>query len=229
MTSERERPQLAVPAGADLVDRASNETPTTESDFIMSGKREAPQNPPTFGRYAEIPTEQLSAEQKEAYDFIMQARGMCPGPYRIWLQNAKLLKAMTPIGVYFQNEMQISKAEREIVTNCINGKWATAGYSNGEHEKLGEQVGLPAEKVAALIAGFPTTFEEPRQQVVYELTIALIAPRRIPEGLFRRAIALIGDAGLTDLTVLIGYFPSVSMTLAAYDVPAGASDYRPYK
>ena len=34
---------------------------------------------------------------------------------------------------------------------------------------------------AALIAGLPTTFEEPRQQVVYELTIALIAPRRNPD------------------------------------------------
>jgi hypothetical protein len=30
MTSERERPQLAVPAGPDLVDRASNETQTVE-------------------------------------------------------------------------------------------------------------------------------------------------------------------------------------------------------
>lgn len=209
--------------------RGPRRAPAPESDFIMSGKQDAAQNPPTFGRYAEIPTEQLSAAQKEAYDFIIQARGMCPGPYRIWLQNAKLLKAMTPVGVYFQKEMQISNVEREIVTNCINGKWATAGYSNGEHEKLGEQVGLPAEKVAALIAGLPTTFEEPRQQVIYEITTALIAPRRIPEGLYRRAIALIGDAGLTDLTVLIGYFTSVSMTLAAYDVPAGASDYRPYK
>lgn len=126
--------------------------------------------------------------------------------------------------MYFQKEMQISNLEREIVTNCINGKWATAGYSSAEHEKLGEQAGLPAEKVAALIAGLPATFEDPRQQVIYEMTIALIAPRRIPEGLYKRAIGLIGDAGLTDLTVLIGYFTSVSMTLAAYDVPAGASD-----
>jgi 4-carboxymuconolactone decarboxylase len=32
----------------------------------------------------------------------------------------------------------------------------------------------------------------------------------------------LGDAGLTDLTVLIGYFTSISMTLAAYDVPSNA-------
>ena len=193
----------------------------------MSEQQPGKQNPRTFGRYAEIPIEQLNPEQKEAYDYILKARNMCPGPYRIWLQNPKLLKAMTPVGVYYQREMQISKAEREIVTNSINGKWSTAGYSNGEHEEIGEQAGLPAEKVQALIAGLPTSFEDPRQQVIYEITQTLITPRRVPEGLYKRAISLLGDAGLTDVTVLIGYFTSVSMTLAAYDVPAGAPDFRP--
>ena len=181
----------------------------------------------TFGRYAEIPTAELNAEQQDAYAYIMQERGMCPGPYRIWLQNPKLLRAMTPIGVYYQKGLRISQAEKEIVTNCINGKWATAGYSNGEHEELGEKAGLPAAKVQALIAGLPTSFEDPRQQIIYEVTQTLITPRRLPAGLHKRAIDLLGDAGLTDVTVLIGYFTSVSMTLAAYDVPAGAPDQRP--
>jgi hypothetical protein len=64
--------------------------------------------------------------QEEAYDYILRERGMCPGPYRIWLQNPELLKAMTPIGVYYQKNLQISRQEHEIVTNCINGKWPTA-------------------------------------------------------------------------------------------------------
>jgi alkylhydroperoxidase family enzyme len=36
---------------------------------------------------------------------------------------------------------------------------------------------LPAEKVQALIAGLPTSFEDLRQQVIYEITQTLIAPR----------------------------------------------------
>jgi 4-carboxymuconolactone decarboxylase len=207
--------------------RTSNLVKKEEKE-VMSEQR-TKQNPRTFGRYAEIPTEQLTAEQKEAYDHILKARDMCPGPYRIWLQNPKLLKAMTPVGVYYQREMQISKAEREIVTNSINGKWATAGYSNAEHEEIAKQAGLPAEKVQALIAGLPTSFDDPRQQVIYEVTQTLIAPRRVPEGLYERAVGLLGDTGLTDVTVLIGYFTSVCMTLAMYDVPAGAPDFRPYK
>jgi hypothetical protein len=33
---------------------------------------------------------------------------------------------------------------------------------------------------------------------------------------------LLGDRGLTDLTVLIGYFTSMSLSLAVYDVPSNA-------
>ena len=196
---------------------------------IMPEQQIATQHPPTFGRYGEIPPEDFSPAQKEAYDYIVRERGMCPGPYRIWLQNPDLLKAMTPIGVYYQKKLKISRQEHEIVTNCINGKWATAAYSNKEHEEIAEKAGLPAEKVQALIAGLPTSFEDPRQQVIYEITQTLIAPRHVPQGLYQRAVDLLGDAGLTDVTVLIGYFTSVSMTLAVYDVPAGASDYSPYK
>jgi 4-carboxymuconolactone decarboxylase len=195
----------------------------------MPEQQVATQNPPTFGRYGEIPPAEFSPKQKEAYDYIVQERGMCPGPYRIWLQNPDLLKAMTPIGVYYQKKLQISRQEHEIVTNCINGKWATAGYSNKEHEEIAEKAGLPAEKVQALIAGLPTSFEDPRQQVIYEITQTLIASRHVPQGLYQRAVDLLGDAGLTDVTVLIGYFTSVSMTLAVYDVPTGASDCSPYK
>jgi 4-carboxymuconolactone decarboxylase len=194
----------------------------------MPRQQQATENPPTFGRYAEIPPEQFSPKQKEAYEYIVRERGVCPGPYRIWLQNPELLKAMTPIGVYYQKKLQISRQEHEIVTNCINGKWATAGYSNREHEEIAEKAGLPAEKVQALIAGLPTSFEDPRQQVIYEITQTLIASRHVPQGLYKRAVDLLGDAGLTDVTVLIGDFTSVSMTLAVYDVPAGASDYSPY-
>lgn len=176
----------------------------------------------TFGRYKELPLDEMSPEQKRAYEFTVQERGQVPGPYKIWLQNPKLIDVMVPLGAYYQGHSSLSKAEIEIATNLINARWLAA-YSNYEHEMIAEQAGgLPPEKVEALIAGLPTSFEDPRQQVVYEITSALIAPRVVPTGLYRRAVQLLGDVGLTDLTVLIGYFTSVSLTLMAYDVPSNA-------
>jgi 4-carboxymuconolactone decarboxylase len=120
----------------------------------------------------------------------------------------------------------LTKPEIEIATNMINGKWHVA-YGNYEHEIIGHFVrGLASEKVAALIAGLPTSFDDPRVQIVYELTSTLIAPRTVPLGLFRRARELSGDAGIVDLAILLGWYTGVAMSLAAYDVPAMADSTR---
>ncbi len=104
----------------------------------------------------------------------------------------------------------------------ITGRWLAA-YSNHEHEKIAEKLGhLQPEKVEALIAGLPTSFDDPRQQVVYELASTLAQPRVVPMGLFSRAKALLGDAGICDVAVLMGWFTGVSFTLMAYDVPSNA-------
>ena len=176
----------------------------------------------TFGRYTELSLDEMTADQKRVYEFTVKQRGEVPGPYKIWLQNPKLIEVMVPLGAYYQGHSSLSKAEIEIATNLTNAKWL-AGYSNYEHEIIAERDGgLLPEKVEALIAGLPTSFEDPRQQVIYEITSALIAPRVVPTGLYRRAVELLGHPGLTDLTVLIGYFTCVSISLRAYDVPSNA-------
>ncbi len=176
----------------------------------------------TFGRFEETPVDQMPADMKEAYDFTMKLRGLVPGPHKIWLANPKLSKTIVPIGAYYQTQSTLKKAEIEIATNLINGRWLTA-YSNYEHEMIAEKMGdLPPEKVEALIAGLPTSFVDPRQQVVYELVSALIAPRVVPKGLYQRAKDLLGNAGIVEVTVLLGWFTGVSLTLTAFDVPSNA-------
>jgi 4-carboxymuconolactone decarboxylase len=159
---------------------------------------------------------------KAAYEFTRELRGMVPGPHKIWLANPRLSQTIVPTGAYFQTESSLTKAEIEIVTNLTTGRWGTP-YANYEHEKIGvEQGRLAPESVEALISGRPVSFEDGRQQVVYELASALVTPRYVPLGLYRRAIALLGEAGIVDVTVLIGWFTAVSMTLAAFDIPADA-------
>ena len=44
----------------------------------------------------------------------------------------------------------------------------------------------------------------------------------MPLGLYRRARDLLGDAGIVNVTALMGWFTTVSLTLMAYDVPDDA-------
>ena len=95
----------------------------------------------SFGRYAEVPVADMSPDMKDAYDFTMRLRDIVPGPHKIWLANAKLSKTIVPVGVYYQAQSTLSKAEIEIVTILTTSRWLSA-YGTYEHEKIGEKLRL---------------------------------------------------------------------------------------
>jgi len=138
------------------------------------------------------------------------------------VHNPKLARAIGPLGGHFHpGQYSLTEREREIAVIITNSKWHSA-YPTSAHERRGNGVGLPAEKVEAMLSGLPSLFEDEREQVVYEMAICLINSRWASKGLYDRAVNALGHVGITDVITLMGYYTSVSMTLAFYDVPAGA-------
>ena len=177
---------------------------------------------PTFGRYGEIPYDEMTLEQQEGYRSLIETRGPLGGPRKIWVHNPKLGKAIGPLGGHFHpGHYSLTEREREIAVIITTSKWRSA-YPTAAHERRGKEVGLPAEKVAAMMSGLPTSFEDEREQVVHEMAICLSNSRWASKGLYDRAVKALGHLGITDVITLMGYYTSVSMTLAFYDVPAGA-------
>ena len=176
---------------------------------------------PTFGRYSEIPYDQMTPEQQEGYRSLMEARGRLPGPNKIYVHNPNLVKVMGPLGAYFRTGYSLSEREREIAVIIINSKFHSA-YPTNAHERAGKAAGLPADKVEAMLSGLPTSFDDTREQVIYEMAVCLSQSRWVSKGLYDRAVAALGHEGVTDAICLMGFYTSVSMTLALYDVPSGA-------
>jgi 4-carboxymuconolactone decarboxylase len=195
---------------------------------------------PTFGRYAEIPLEQMTAEQRRGYEYVMRERNRCPGPYKIWLENPPVMDLMVPLGAFYRDRSSLNDNERDIATVVTVAKWGSA-FAISEQERFAEErgvtAGIPAEKVERMIIGLPVSFDDPRQQAIYDVSTALINSRYVPKGLYDRAVKLLGNNGVTDLTVLIGYFTAVALTINFHDVPSYAkgikranveSFYRPF-
>jgi len=178
---------------------------------------------PTFGRYAEIPVDQMTAEQKEGYRFLVEGpRGRLPGPYKVWVHNPKLLRAASPLGQHFTpGQSSLTEREREIAVIVITSKWQSA-YPTAAHEKRGKEVGIPAPAVEAMIAGLPASFSDLREQVVYEVAMTLADGRLVSQGLYDRAVKALGHESITDMIVLMGYYTAVSLTMNLYAVPAGS-------
>ena len=82
----------------------------------------------------------MTADQKKAYEFTMKSRGQVPGPYKIWLQNPKLMEVMVPLGAYYQGHSSLSKAEIEIATN-----------SNASGKAAAKQVAIDATAAGYLL------------------------------------------------------------------------------
>jgi 4-carboxymuconolactone decarboxylase len=128
---------------------------------------------------------------------------------------------MGPLGAYFRTGYSLSEREREIAVVIVNSKFHSA-YPTNAHERAAKAAGLPDDKVEAMLTGLPTSFDDTREQVVYEMAVCLTNARWVSKGLFDRAVAALGHEGVTDVITLMGFYTSVSMTLAFYDVPAGA-------
>ena len=176
---------------------------------------------PTFGRYAEIPYDEMTPEQQEAYRSLIEMRGRLPGPNKIYVHNPGLAKVMGPLGAYFRTGYSLSEREREIAVCTITSKWHSV-YPTNAHERAAKAAGLPNDKVEAILAGLPTSFPDPREQVVYEMATCLANARWVSKGLYDRAVDVLGHVGITDVITLMGFYTSVAMTLAFYDVPSNA-------
>ena len=178
---------------------------------------------PTFGRYAEIPVDKMTTEQREAYRFLVEGpRGRLPGPYKVWVHNPKLVHAAAPLGQHFTpGSSSLSEREREIAVVVITSQWHSS-YPTAAHEKRGKEVGLPAATVEAMVAGLPVSFTDVREQTVYEVAMALARGRIVPQGLHDRAVKTLGHESVTDMIVLMGYYTAVSLTMNFYAVPAGS-------
>lgn len=177
---------------------------------------------PSFGRYAEIPLERMTAEQQEGYRTLLAVRGRLLGPNKILVHNPKLAKVLGPAGQHFRLGYSLSEREREIAVCVVMSKWHSA-YPANAHERAAKAAGLPSDKVEAILSGLTTSFTDQREQVVYEMAICLVSARWVSKGLYDRAVEILGHVGITDVICLIGHYTGVAMTLAFYDVPEGAS------
>jgi 4-carboxymuconolactone decarboxylase len=177
---------------------------------------------PTFGRYAEIPYDQMTPEQQEGYRAMIEVRGRLPGPSKIYVHNPKLAKVIGPMSAHMRKGYSLSEREREIAVCVVCSRWRSA-YPTSAHERAAKAAGLPSDKVDAILSGLPVSFEDKREQVVYEMAICLTNARWVSKGLYDRAVEALGHVGITDTIVLMGNYTSTSMTLAFYDVPPGAT------
>ena len=164
--------------------------------------------------------ENMTDHQRQVHDTIVSGpRGAVRGPLAVWLNRPELASSAQALGRYcrFDTSLPPRLSELAILT--------TARYWNSEfewsaHKPIALEAGLSPEIIEAIRTHQNPAFEHDDEAVVHAFSKALHADRHIDDELYARAVDVLGEATVVDLTGILGYYTLISMTINVFEVPA---------
>jgi 4-carboxymuconolactone decarboxylase len=178
----------------------------------------------------------MSPEQRAAYDRIVAGRarptpneavysGLRPapgarlgGPFEPWLRNPVLAEQLVAVGGTLRFGTTLPARLTELAILTMGRAW-TAQFEFWAHERFARRAGVPDAVIDAIKARKRPAFEQPADEAVYDFASEMIASHRASDATYARARRELGERGVVELAVLLGYYSLVSLTLNAFEVP----------
>ncbi|MCC6618955.1 MAG: carboxymuconolactone decarboxylase family protein [Chloroflexi bacterium] len=173
------------------------------------------------GRVGPIDPSRLSVEQREVFDRIRDSRGDVVGPFTVLLHAPVLADHVQRLGAYLRYETHLERDLAEAAVLVVARAWSSE-FEWAAHEPIAREAGTPDEVVETIRAG--TAFERlpDRYRIVCTIARSLACRERIGSEEYEAAVELLGVPALVELTVLVGYYVMLAMTLATHRVDGAA-------
>lgn len=169
--------------------------------------------------------EELTPAQRSAVDQICAGpRGALFGPFVPLLRAPELMTRLQLVGEYLRFESSLPDHLRELVILLVARDWDQS-FEWGHHVPLARQTGLDEEVVAAIGArGRPTGPDD--VCALWRFVEEIVRDHAVSGDTFSRAVALVGDTGVVEVIVTVGYYTTLAMTLNTAQTPA-PDEYEP--
>ena len=170
----------------------------------------------------------LTPAQQRVHDAMLsgQRRSAPVGPLAIAMHRPELAEAWSALGLVLRFNSSFPPRLREF-TILLTGRYWDCQFEWASHEGEARKAGVSAQTIETLRRG-GSTFETADEQMIHDYAIELLGTRKVADATYDRARAMFGDAGLVELTALIGYYAMVALTLNAHEVvPGGVAPLPP--
>ena len=158
---------------------------------------------------------------------LLNSEGGMSGPFNPWLRTPLLGDAAQRLGETVRFESTLPPQLRELAILIVAAKWK-AQYEWWAHERIARREGLDEEVINSVKAETPPDYSNPTEAVVYNFARELLDEHRVSDSLYDEAVELLGETGVVELVVLLGYYTLVSMTLNVFEVPVPAGESAPF-
>jgi 4-carboxymuconolactone decarboxylase len=149
---------------------------------------------------------------------MVDAQGALIGPFNAMLYQPLIGERLIALGEQLLSSSGLARELAELAILVTSAYWQ-ANVEWWAHSTFARRAGLGDETIASIASGDEPRFSEPAQRCVYRYTRALLTDRRVDDETYHDAIELLGEALVTELTTLVGYYSLISLLLNAFRVP----------
>lgn len=163
---------------------------------------------------------EMSLKQREVYDAIVTGpRGTLVGPLRAALHNPALADRWQKMGQVLRFETSLPKRLNELAILMTARRW-NAPLEWAIHAGDAAAAGLSDYIIEAIrIGNTPDLATDEEAREIYEFARQLLQSGDVEQSVYVAVMTRWGEAGVVEITAVIGYYSMVAMTLNVHRIP----------
>jgi 4-carboxymuconolactone decarboxylase len=183
-------------------------------------------------RLRKLELSELDHDQQALYQELMtgpRSRGPRPsgmtdeagrleGPFNAMLLSPVPGNALQALGAAVRYATRFPARSRELAILSVGYGWDSE-FEVYAHEVIARAAGLTDEELAAVREGRPDDLSDPAERVLARTARALVTRSDLTDEEYQAARESLGEAGLFELTTLVGYYAAVALQLRVFRVP----------
>jgi 4-carboxymuconolactone decarboxylase len=170
-------------------------------------------------RMPPIPKERMTeAQKKAADDLVAGPRGVLAGPFVPLLRSPELMSRMQKTGEYLRFHNSVGQKLTEFVILLTARQW-TQQYEYDVHGPLALKAGVKPELIRAITEGRRPTGMGADEEAAYDFCTELYQNHGVSDATYARAISMLGEQGVVDMSGLIGYYTTLAMIMNVARTP----------
>jgi 4-carboxymuconolactone decarboxylase len=175
-------------------------------------------------RFSQLKLEDTSGVQRAlAERMLKETRSGLAGPWNVMLRSPEMSENLLGIYNYFRWKTALPRPLVELAILTTAREWS-APYEWSAHYPLALEAGVPQAVLASLRVGRRPDKMTPEQAVTHDFTVELCRKHVVSDVTFQKAITVLGEKNVVDLTSLVGTYISIGALLNMAEVKPAVKD-----
>lgn len=171
-------------------------------------------------RIGPVDPEHLRPDQERVFSEIAGTRGRVAGPFGILLHSPELADRVQALGSFLRWQSSLGADLTELAVLVTAKAWSS-DFEWSAHEPHARRAGLTDAEIDGIrAAAWVADRSTPERTDVYVYAHELATTGDVSDATYRQTLTRLGEIGLVELTVVVGYYTLLAMTLNAHRVAA---------